>query len=89
MNDENKTHFRKAFKSCYLAAVDITEELRNLVFHLSNEMHHLYEQNITTPAEISKNCKECSLVDICMPRITKKKVSIANYMSQRLDEDLT
>ncbi len=69
--------------------VDITEELRNLVFHLSNEMHHLYEQNITTPAEISKNCKECSLVDICMPRITKKKVSIANYMSQRLDEDLT
>lgn len=69
--------------------VDITEDLRALVFQLSNEMHHLYELNITTPAEISKNCKECSLVDICMPRITKKKVSIANYMSQRLDEDLT
>ena len=37
MSDENKTHFRKAFKSCYLAAVDITEELEVTIKHVVQE----------------------------------------------------
>lgn len=38
MSDENKTHFRKAFKSCYLAAVDITEEIELTISRVTEEM---------------------------------------------------
>src|SRR5690625_1427668 len=68
--------------------IEITTELRNLVSYISKEMHDSYSEGITLIAESYKNCKECSLYDICIPRLTKKKVSISNYMNNYLDEDL-
>lgn len=38
MTEQNKTHFRKHFKSCYLAAVDITEEIELTISRIVEEM---------------------------------------------------
>lgn len=62
--------------------VKITEALRNQVMSLSVEMHKVYNQRITPKAESGKRCKACSLVNICMPRLTSKKVSVANYIEK-------
>lgn len=65
--------------------IEISTELRELVCRLSAEMHFIYEQCYTPKAEIHKNCRLCSLVDICLPRITKKKRSIENYIYKDME----
>lgn len=67
--------------------VIITDELRQKVIEMASHMYDFHVAAITTPAETYKNCKECSLVNICMPRITKKKVNVENYIHQRMNED--
>jgi CRISPR-associated exonuclease Cas4 len=62
--------------------VEITEALRNQVIDLSAEIHRIYDQRITPKAEGGKHCKSCSLTDICMPRLTSKKASVANYIEK-------
>lgn len=62
--------------------IEITEALREQVLNLSTEMHKVYAQKLTPKAETGKRCKACSLVDICMPRLTCKKVSVANYIEK-------
>lgn len=68
--------------------VEITEELRKEVEYIARTMHAVYKEGRTLQAETYKNCKECSLYDICIPRLTKKKINISNYMSNHLDEDM-
>ena len=60
--------------------VSITDALRNKVIEISKDMHRLYHQQKTPPAEFFKNCQLCSLYDICMPRITKRKASVDHYL---------
>ena len=62
--------------------IEITEELRSQVIDMSVEMHKIYNQKITPGAESGKHCKSCSLVDICVPRLTSKKVNVANYIEK-------
>ncbi len=73
--------------------VQITDELRTLVLNISNEMHRLYKENITVEAKSYKNCKLCSLKDICMPRLTKKKRNVRTYIEAHIyggmDEEIT
>lgn len=60
--------------------VEITQELRGEVIRLSKEMHEMYKLKFTPKAEFYKNCTLCSLYDLCMPRITKRRKSINNYL---------
>lgn len=62
--------------------IEITEAVKDRVESLSAEMHKVYSEKITPKAEGGKHCKSCSLVDICMPRLTSKKASVANYIEK-------
>jgi len=62
--------------------VNITDELRLITRKASEEMHRIYKEGITPIAESYKNCTLCSLYDICMPRITKKKINVHNYIEK-------
>lgn len=62
--------------------VRITEELREQVENISEEMHKIYIERITPRAESGKRCNSCSLVNICMPRLTYKKVNVTNYIKK-------
>lgn len=68
--------------------IQITEEYRNLVENLSEKMHKYYKAGKTAKAENFKNCTKCSLYDICIPKITKKKKSTKNYINSKIFGDL-
>lgn len=68
------------FKTNKRIRVSITDALRNKVICISNDMHALYDQRKIPPAQFFKNCSLCSLYDICMPRLTKKRTSVDNYL---------
>ena len=65
-------------------AIEISEELRQRVIQLSREMHDLYRQATIPKAECFKNCQLCSLVDICLPRLSKKSRNVSNYIQQAI-----
>lgn len=64
----------------------ITRELRELVSALANEMHDVFQNGITPEAESGKHCSLCSLMDICVPKLTKKKSLVKNYIGKHVTE---
>lgn len=68
------------FRTNQRIPVTITRERRDLVKRLAEEMHEMYRKKETPPAEFFKNCRLCSLVDICIPRMTKKKKDVTHYI---------
>jgi len=62
----------------------LTDEQRTLVCSLADEMHDLFRKGITPVAEKSRNCKLCSLVDVCVPKLTKKNVSVDKYVRKHV-----
>ena len=70
------------------AHVELTDDLRELTYTLSFEMHDLFSGGITPPAEKGKPCKSCSLFDICVPALTKKKAVVDRYISKYVQEAL-
>ncbi len=69
--------------------LNITGELRQHVFTLSEEMHEIFRKGITPVAENGKHCSLCSLVDICVPKLTKKKSLVRKYIGRHVSEALT
>jgi len=67
----------------------ITDELRSLVLSLADEMHAIFLNGITPAAESGMSCASCSLVDVCMPKLTKKKSSVRNYIGRHIQEACT
>jgi CRISPR-associated exonuclease Cas4 len=67
-------------------SIAITEDLRNLVRSLAEEMHTVFRNGITPSAEIGKHCTLCSLLDVCVPKLTKKKSSVRNYIGNHIRE---
>ncbi len=64
--------------------IEITPELRQEVIKLASQMHEYYDKQDIPKAEYFKNCQACSLVEICLPRLSKKSRNIDNYISQAL-----
>lgn len=65
--------------------VDITEDLRDLVRYLSKEMHVLMDEGTTPPPVKKSHCRNCSLVDLCMPSITAIQEA-SDYLKANLYE---
>lgn len=68
-------------------AVMFTSELRDKVRDYLEEMHMLYRRKYTPKVKSSKNCKSCSLSDLCLPKLSKKQ-SVRNYLKTRLEESI-
>ncbi len=64
----------------------LTDELRSLVCSLADEMHDLFKKGITPAADSSRNCRLCSLVDVCVPKLTKKKISVDRYIRKHVKD---
>lgn len=59
--------------------IEFDARLRALTEETSAEYHRLVERGITPPAEYSKRCRSCSLVEICKPKGTSHR-SVARYL---------
>ncbi len=66
--------------------VQITEELREEVKNMFEEMHQYYNRKYTPKVKYSKACNSCSLKELCLPKLGKI-VSVKTYISQMLKEE--
>lgn len=65
--------------------IEISEELRKKTKDMFLEMHGYYERRYTPKVRWSKGCNACSLRDICLPVLGKKKSAKA-YVDKVLTE---
>jgi CRISPR-associated exonuclease Cas4 len=61
------------------------DELRERVKTIVKEMHELYDKRYTPKVKLSKSCKACSLIEVCMPKLCKNP-SVSDYIKKNLLE---
>lgn len=66
--------------------IDFTEELREEVKKMVEEMHSYYKRGYTPKVRFSKSCNACSLKDVCLPKLMKNK-SVSSYVKSMLEDD--
>jgi CRISPR-associated exonuclease Cas4 len=54
--------------------VEFSPQLRARTETLASEMHRLYQSRETPPAKPGNHCRNCSLVDICLPHATAESI---------------
>lgn len=60
------------------------EKLRRETEEAAKKVHELIESGITPKAEYSKKCERCSLVDLCLPKVSSKA---SNYLAKAMEEE--
>jgi len=68
--------------------VPVTQELRDKVRAVFSEMHQYYNLRYTPKVRPTKQCKACSLKDICLPVLCKNK-KVTGYINQMLKEEIS
>ena len=61
--------------------VVFTDELRTETAELAAKLHELVKGGKTPKASYEKKCDNCSLIGVCMPKITGTHKNIARYLS--------
>jgi CRISPR-associated exonuclease Cas4 len=54
--------------------------LRRLTEETAARLHELIEAGATPPAEYAKKCKSCSLIELCLPKVSSAKRSVERYL---------
>lgn len=66
--------------------VVISEERKENVRGMFQEMHHYYKRGYTPKAKRSKSCNACSLQNLCLPMLGKAKL-VKAYIAQAIEEE--
>jgi CRISPR-associated exonuclease Cas4 len=64
--------------------VEFTSELRQRTEELAATMHRLYRSGVTPAATPGPYCRNCSLVDVCLPEATSHNDVAARWVSLQL-----
>lgn len=64
--------------------VIFTVELRQKVYDIVDEMHMLFDRSYTPKVKTGKQCRSCSLSDICLPKLCNNK-SVRKYIESMLE----
>jgi CRISPR-associated exonuclease Cas4 len=64
--------------------VSFTPELRLRTKQLADTMHRLYQSRITPAATPGPYCRNCSLVDVCLPEATAQHDGAARWVNRQL-----
>jgi len=65
--------------------VIFTEDLRNRLVGIVNEMNNYYDRRYTPKVKKNKKCRSCSLKNLCLPELDGV-VSVSHYMKKRIKE---
>jgi CRISPR-associated exonuclease Cas4 len=68
--------------------VTFTTQLREHVFALAEAMHTCMRTGITPKAEKGMRCRNCSLLDICLPALTARPKPVHTYIERMLHEEV-
>ncbi len=69
--------------------VSFTPELRERVAILAREMHEIFERGTTPFAPAGVPCNLCSLKDVCVPKLTRRRRTVKTYLRTHLDIEHT
>lgn len=64
---------------------EITDELKQRVREMAEEMHELYRRRYIPKVKPGKHCNACSLKELCMPKLMKH-TDIGKYISESVRE---
>ena len=65
--------------------VEITNDLRQKVIDMFAEMHDYFSRGYTPKAKYGKKCRNCSLKDLCLPKMSKV-CSVSTYYKINLGD---
>lgn len=65
--------------------VEFADSLRDEVRKLAKEMHDLFQRGYTPNGKISKQCKACSLENLCVPKL-QKAMKVRDYIEQGMKD---
>ncbi len=65
--------------------VEFTDSLRDEVRKLTREMHELFRRGYTPNARPTKQCKACSLENLCVPKL-QKAMKVRDYIEQGMKD---
>lgn len=63
--------------------VEFTFELRSEVKRTAEKMHEMFRRGHTPSAKLSKQCKSCSLENLCLPKL-QKSGDVRKYIEQNI-----
>ena len=66
--------------------VELSQELRQTVSSMTQEMHQLFARGRTPRVKPRKACGSCSLNAVCLPAILRT-LSASDYIRERMDEE--
>lgn len=64
--------------------VELTEELRRFVLQTLAEMHKAFSRQVTPKVKVTKKCRNCSLKDLCLPKV-EKAADVSAYYAAALE----
>lgn len=67
--------------------VSITDQLRNRVGEMTEEMHRYYKDRYTPKVKPTKACSSCSLKDVCIPKLSSIETA-RHYIQRRIKEGI-
>lgn len=65
--------------------VEFTPELRDLVRKAAAEMHQYFRRGYTPKVKTSKACRSCSLADLCLPDLQKRRQRASAYIQEHIE----
>lgn len=68
------------------SCVEFSQDLRDQVAKYSTEMHDLFEKGYTPNAKPTKQCKACSLENLCLPKL-QKVLNVRTYIEQNINSN--
>lgn len=71
-------------KTKHRQRIPLSDDIRSRLLAVLEEMHQLYARRHTPKVKLNKNCKACSLNNLCIPKLTKVK-SVQKYISDMLE----
>ncbi|AFM23522.1 CRISPR-associated protein Cas4 [Desulfomonile tiedjei] len=61
-------------------------DLRSETVATAFRLHEIMNSGITPPAKFENKCKKCSLLDVCMPKITGHRSKVETYLRRTIRE---
>lgn len=65
--------------------IEFTQQLRQQVIHITEEMHQLFRRGYTPEVKIRSGCSNCSLKDLCLPAL-RTRGKVTEYLYQSMEE---
>lgn len=69
-------------------AVEFDERLRAETTQLAERLHELLSGGLTPSADYGRKCRQCSLIDECLPHRKKQRRSVQQYLASMLRDSL-